>query len=152
MGKLKVDDSVFLQKYEEDAITAFMKMHPEWDEDEVRKEVEKMIEKSVTTPPCEIDNNYTGQRRETNLLSVVDWAIDEKKHADAGKEMPLIAGNGTFYKNQHEAINPIATMLEGFLNKRKMLKKKMFAIEDSYSREYQTFDLKQGIEKVNANS
>lgn len=152
MGNLNLKNSVFLKKYEDDATKAFMKMHPEWNEKDVRKEIKKMLQKSITIPDCEVDNNYTRQRRETNLLSVVDWSLDEEKRKETGKEMPLMAGNGTFYKNQHEAINPIATMLTGFLTKRKNLKKQMFAVEDSRSREYQTFDLKQGIEKINANS
>ena len=73
----------------------------------------------------------------------MDWAINRK---------PLVAGNATFYKNQYEAINPIAAMLDGFLKKRKALKKEMFKVEDKTSDRYKDLDRGQGNEKINANS
>ena len=90
-----------------------------------------------------LDNNYTGEVRESNLLSVLDWALYRK---------PIIAGNATFYKNQDEAINPIAKMLENFLAERKALKKKMFAVGDPNSDLYKDLDRAQGNQKILANS
>ena len=140
---MNTSDSKFIKKYKKDAIEAFKVMHPEWDENEMDEIISGMIEESISVPECIIDNNYTMQRRDTNLLTVVDWSFDRK---------PLIAGNGTFYKSQYEAINPIANMLLGFLTKRKQIKKEMFAIEDKTSRKYFDMDLQQNIEKINANS
>ena len=116
-------DSKFIKKYKKDAIEAFKVMHPEWDEDEMDEILSGMIDESI--------------------LTVVDWSFDRN---------PLIAGNGTFYKSQYEAINPIANMLLGFLTKRKQIKKEMFAVEDKTSRKYFDMDLQQNIEKINANS
>ena len=140
---MNTSDSKFIKKYKKDAIEAFKVMHPKWDEDEMDEIISGMIEESISVPECIIDNNYTMQRRDTNLLTVVDWTFDRK---------PLIAGNGTFYKSQYEAINPIANMLLGFLTKRKQIKKEMFDIEDKTSRKYFDMDLQQNIEKINANS
>ena len=57
---------------------------------------------------------------------------------------PLICGNGTFYKNQHECINPIAQMLTDFLSMRKKYKKDMFKVEDAESPKYKDLDRLQG--------
>jgi len=94
-------------------------------------------------PKVTLDNNYTGESRDTTLLSVFDWVLDRN---------PLIAGNGTFYKNQYEAMNPIAEMLDYFLKTRKKYKKEMFKIEDTESNEYKDLDRLQANQKINANS
>lgn len=119
------------------------RINPKWDKDVVEPVLDKMIDKNVRDPEVTLHNNYTNEVKQTKLLSVFDWALERK---------PIIAGNGTFYKNQHEAINPIARMLEGFLNKRKKIKKEMFAIEDESSYAYKNKDRNQGIQKRNANS
>jgi DNA polymerase elongation subunit (family B) len=119
------------------------RINPKWDRDVVEPVLDKMIDKNVRDPEVTLHNNYTNEMKQTKLLSVFDWALERK---------PIIAGNGTFYKNQHEAINPIARMLEGFLNKRKKIKKEMFAIEDESSYAYKNKDRNQGIQKRNANS
>ena len=99
--------------------------------------------KHVQNPIVELDNNFTHEHSDATLISVFDWIYERK---------PLIAGNATFYKNQHEAINPVANMLNGMLTKRKAFKKQMFSIEDASSQAYKDLDLKQANEKINCNS
>ena len=136
-------NSTFLESYKKDAITALMQMNPLWDEDEVEKIVTKEMEKSFKNPEVEIDNNYTGQHQASSLLTILDWC--ENKN-------PIIAGNGTFYKNHYEAVNPIASFLQGMLDRRKAYKKEMFKIGDPSLAKYQDLDLLQSIQKINANS
>ena len=124
-------DSEFIKKYK-NRMTAIMKQaHPEWKEKDIEKIVMREFTKNVKNPVVTLDNNYTGESRDTTLLSVFDWILDRK---------PLIAGNGTYYKNQHEAINPVARMLDGFLIERKRLKKEMFKVEDKTSDRYKDLD------------
>lgn len=135
--------SSFLSYYKEDAVNALMDMNPEWDRKDVEELVEKEMEKHFENPSVVIDNNFKRQTSESTLLTVMDWAIDKE---------PIIAGNGTFYKNQHQAENPIANMLDGMLKKRKAYKKEMFNVEDKTSQRYSDLDLLQQNQKVNANS
>jgi hypothetical protein len=137
------NDSQFIALYKEEMISNMQKMNPDWDEDKIEKILDKMIEKRFVNPKVTLDNNYIGESRDTTLLSVFDWALDRK---------PIIAGNGTFYKNQYEAMNPIAEMLDFFLKTRKKLKKEMFKIEDTESDAYKDLDRGQQNWKVNANS
>lgn len=128
---MKTMSSPFLNHYKEDCVEALLKMNPEWDEVEVENIVEREMKKSFSNPSVEIDNNFKRQHEESSLLSIMDWADTRK---------PIIAGNGTFYKNHYEAPNPIASMLQGMLDKRKRLKKEMFK-EDPKSQRYKDLDL-----------
>lgn len=139
-------DSDFLYSWKDQMIESISKMEPDWDPDDMEKVLNDIIEEDLQLPQVILDNNYTGESRNTNLLSVFDWAIRRK---------PLIAGNATFYKNQHEAINPIAKMLDGFLTERKRIKKRMFAVGEEFGVDsdlYQDLDRAQQNQKILANS
>ena len=135
--------SPLLEAWKEEMANTMIQMEPDWDEEKIALELDKMLVGMAEIPLVTLDNNYTGETVETNLLSTLDWMIDRK---------PIIAGNGTFYKNQLEAINPIAVMLDGFLKARKATKKEMFKVEDKTSDRYFDLDRKQLNYKILANS
>ena len=139
-------DSEFIKKYK-NRMTAIMKQaHPEWKEKDIEKIVMREFTKNVKNPVVTLDNNYTGESRDTTLMSVFDWILERK---------PLIAGNGTFYKNQHEALNPISKMLNTWAANRKAYKKEMFKVGEEKgfeAPEYMDLDRKQQNEKINMNS
>lgn len=138
-----IDGSLFLDEWKNQMIESINRINPDWNDDDINKVLNKMINKQMTNPLTTMDNNYTGERKDASLLSVLDWVIKRK---------PNIAGNGTFYKNQHEALNPVATMLDNILKTRKALKKQMFMVEDKDSDEYKDLDRGQQNEKISVNS
>ena len=138
-----IEKSPFLHKWKADMSETIRQIEPDWDDDDIDECLDELIVANLQLPDVLLDNNYTGESRQTNLLSVFDWAMTRK---------PLLAGNATFYKNQNEAINPIARMLEGFLLNRKAYKKRMFAVGDENSDQYKDLDRQQANEKVLANS
>lgn len=142
MEKVDIDKSEFLCKYIAEMTATMQRMHPEMEKEKIEKIVRKQVKDKLVNPTVTMDNNYIHETKEASLLSVVDWAYQRK---------PIIAGNGTFYKNQNEALNPTADMLEGMGAKRKSLKKKMFEYNES-SLEYLTLDLGQANQKINMNS
>ena len=89
-------------------------INPDWSSDKVEKIIDKMIDKQIKNPKVIMDNNFTGEQKEASLISVFDWTFANK---------PIIAGNGTFYKNQYQALNPTANMLMDMLKTRKATKK-----------------------------
>ena len=135
-------DSDYIKKYRKRMIYSMKQINPYWEEDQIGEIVDKMIEKEVQNPKVTMDNNFTGEQKEASLISVFDWTM---------KTQPIMAGNGTFYKNQYQAINPTATMLINMLKNRKAIKKRMFQFPES-SEEYKDLDRGQRNEKVNANS
>lgn len=139
-------DNKFLQLYKKRMVKLICRINPDWDKDKVEEIVLDMIKKNVKNPRVDLDNNFTGEHKETTLLSVFDWVLTRE---------PIIAGNGTFYKNQHEAMNPITKMLDTMASNRKAYKKEMFHVGEEKgfdSAEYKDLDRMQNNEKVNMNS
>lgn len=139
-------DSKYLKKYKDRMCQAMIQANPTWKKKDVEKIIERTIEERLENPTVTLDNNYTHEQKDSTLLSVLDWSLDRK---------PLIAGNGTFYKNQYEALNPTREMLDEWADNRKFFKKKMFQAGEIYgtnSREYNDNDRKQLNEKINMNS
>lgn len=141
---MKKVNSAFLDNYKEDAVNALLQMNPEWNREDVEEIVYNEMKKNFSNPDVVIDNNFIHSTEASKLLTIFDWSL--------GHDEALIAGNGTFYKNQYDGENPIANMLDGMLKKRKAFKKEMFKVEDKTSDKYKDLDLKQQIQKVNANS
>ena len=142
-NKFMKQPSLFLDLYKKDSIESLRSMNPEWDEHDLEDLIDDEISKHLSNPSVIIDNNFKRKTQSSTLLTIMDWAIKEK---------PLIAGNGTFYMNQHEAVNPVASMLDMMLKKRKAYKKQMFGIKDPNSQAYKDLDLLQANMKINANS
>ena len=138
-----ISSSGFIKKWKDEMRITLLRIDPNLSEKKIEKTLNEMIHERLQVPSVTLDNNYTGESRDTNMLSVFDWALERK---------PIIAGNATFYKNQNEAINPIANMLDGFLTNRKKTKKLMFSIEDPESDRYKDLDRKQLNYKRNTNS
>lgn len=127
-------DSSFLDEWKSQMISSLSRIEPDWDEEDMEEILNDLIDENLQLPQVTLDNNFTGESRETVLLSVFDWAL--QRH-------PLVAGNATFYKNQYEAINPVAQMIDGFLKERKSIKKKMFLVGEEKgtdSDEYKDLD------------
>ena len=138
-----MEENLFIERYVASMKEVMVKMNPDIDEDSIEKVIRETISKKIQNPVVILDNNYTHESRETNLVSVLGW-VEKRK--------PIICGNATFYKNQHEAMNPTAVMLDNFATQRSNYKKQMFAVEDSSSPAYKDFDRKQNNENINMNS
>ena len=118
------------------------RLHPEWDRSKIDDIVVDQILNSIQNPHVELDNNFEHIHKDASLLSVIKFLETRK---------PNIAGNGTFYKSQHEAENPTAVMLTSMLADGKSVKKEMFTY-DPDSDMYAALDRKQATIKVNVNS
>jgi hypothetical protein len=140
---MEVKDSHFLKEYRNQVKDALKKLHPDWKDDFLKKNIDEIILRELRNPETTLENDYTHELRQTNLVSVFDWLMETK---------PIIAANGTFFKQHKDAINPNALMVDDFLVQRARIKKEMFAIEDESSRAYASKDIKQGNEKRLANS
>lgn len=138
-----IESSAFISAWRDEMCKTMKSINPKWTKDDINQELDLMLKEDLQVPEVEMDNNYTGEHRNTNLISILDWTLERK---------PIIAGNATFYKNQLEAINPIAKMVDGFLIERKRIKKEMFKIEDVTSDKYKDLDRAQQNQKILANS
>ena len=132
-----------LSKWKHDMIKSMMQIRPDYDIEKVSKIVDRELKKRYRDLYVTCDNNYKHETKGQGLLKVLDWAHDYK---------PIIAGNGTFYENQDNAINPTGQMVSMLLDERAALKAEMFKLDDPNSYEYKDLDNKQGNKKRSANS
>lgn len=135
-------DSTFINMYIDESVRGLLRLDPSLDKIEIRKFVEKECEKEFQNPDVILDNNYTNETKNGTLLSVVDWTFNHK---------PILAGNGTMFRNKNQAVNPKARMLQDILIDRKTIKAEMFT-KIPGSPQYKTLDISQGNKKRNANS
>ena len=132
----------FLKKWKAEQTALIKLVHPEWNADDIKKVLDKKIDKTLKNPECSLVNNYINVSARTTLLDLYDY-IELKK--------PIIAGGGVLFKNQNQAINPPSIFLDGALKKRKAIKKGLKTAKPG-SYEYMMIDLRQLTEKVVANS
>jgi hypothetical protein len=138
-----IEDSQFINLWKSEMIETLQKIDPLFSNEDIADTLDSTLKESMQIPKVTLDNNYTGETKDSNMLSVFDWVLERK---------PLIAGNATFYKNQSEAINPVAKMIDDFLATRKAIKKEMFKVEDKTSDLYKDLDRAQQNQKILANS
>ena len=132
----------FKQNYLDAAVDTILKAHPEYNEDEVRKIVSRIVKERMTDPTIVMDNNVTGENHRTNLSYLCSWI--EKRN-------PVVSGNATFYCQPTELLSPTSNMLKSLKVGRKMVKKEMFKYAAG-SDEYQALDLDQQNKKVIMNA
>lgn len=133
---------VFIKEWKAHNMRLLKANYPHKSEEEIEKFLDKKIKERLNNPDGLLVNNYVNKSIKVNLLDLIDWMATTK---------PIIAGNGTFFRNQEQADNPAANMLDGFLVKRKKYKDNLKVVEKG-SYEYATFDRLQKSEKINANS
>ena len=69
-------ESKFIKKYKKEMVKTMMQANPEWDKKNIEKVIDKMIKERIQNPSVILDNNFTGEKRETTLLATLDWIID----------------------------------------------------------------------------
>lgn len=72
-----MEDNLFIERYVASMKEAMVKMNPDIDEDSIEKVIRETIQKKIQNPVVILDNNYTHESRETNLVSVLGWIEKE---------------------------------------------------------------------------
>ena len=134
--------SYFLKEWKKETLELLETARPDIDRKELKKIIEKIIDKNLIDQNCILDNNYLHKQGKTSLLSLYDWIKDNK---------PIIAGHGVLFKNQDQAVNPNAKMLIHLLDHRKVVKDEMKKC-DAHGEEYKKKHRQQNNLKVAANS
>ena len=129
-------------EYLERVCEMYLIMHPDKNPDVVRKHIQELTEREFRNIPCQLHNNITRETINTSVCDVFGW-IEQRS--------PIIAGNGTFFKQHEEYLSPIVVMLETLQAERKQVKKHMYQF-DKKSVEYALLNTEQGSIKVIMNA
>lgn len=134
-------NSVTLNKYKE-TLMEVVQLYTNVSKEELSPIIDYSISKRYREYPCEIENNYTKSIVNTNLLKLADY-INSRE--------PIVTSFGTMFKKHGTVKNPLASVVQGFLDTRKVYKKEMFKYPKG-SEDFERYNLLQALAKIDANS
>ena len=94
-------NSATLFKYKDTMIDCLRLYYP-MSKEELAPIVDYSISKRYKEYPCEIDNNYTKTKSNTNLLLLADY-INSRE--------PIVTSFGTMFRKHEEVPNPLAVVI-----------------------------------------
>lgn len=93
------------------------------------------IEKRLKNIDCKVVNSYTNKTANMTLLAVADYIRDRE---------PIVTAFGTMFKKHGVVPNPLAIVVQGFLDKRKQDKDMMFTFPKG-SEMFERYNLYQAL-------
>lgn len=134
-------ESVAINKYKETIIRMLKLSYPNLSYYDLETVVNMSIMNNFKNTPAVIDNNYKKRTVNTTLLDLTDYIM---------KREPIITAYGTMFKKLGEVPNPIAKLLETFMEGRNIYKKEMFKYPKG-SEDFEKYNLLQLLAKIDAN-
>lgn len=110
-----------------------------------KEDLDPVLDYSIQTrfkdAKCKVVNSYTNKTANMTLLQVADYIRDRE---------PIVTAFGTMFKRHGVVPNPLATVVQGFLDQRKKDKDMMFKFPKG-SEDYEKYNLLQSLDKIDAN-
>ena len=131
-----------INKYKEVAIRMIRNAYPQVSASEIEYAVDYSIINHMKNGKAYIDNNYKHRKVDTTLLELSEYIL---------KREPIITPFGVMFKKHAEGPNPIAKLLETFMNNRGMHKDEMFKYPKG-SEEFEKYNLLQLLDKIDCNA
>ena len=125
-----------------DTMTRIMRLYyPDLPESEMEKILDYSIDKRYQKTKATVSNNYVKRNKEMTLLQIADY-IKQRE--------PIVTAYGTMFRNHANSINPMATVVQSFLDQRSKYKKLMFKSPKG-SELFERYNLLQQLSKIDAN-
>lgn len=109
--------------------------------DELSPIVDYSISKRYKEYPCEIDNNYMKSKVTVTLLQLADYI---------NSRQPIVTSFGTMFSKHATVPNPLAIVVQQFLDERSKYKKEMFKYPKG-SENFEKYNLLQSLSKIDVN-
>jgi hypothetical protein len=115
--------------------------YPNIDPVELDMAINRSIKKRYDERPASIENSYTHKVARSTLLDIADY-INSRE--------PIVTAFGTMFRKHGEVPNPMAKVIQQFLDLRKDHKKQMFKYPKG-SEMFEKYNLLQSLDKIDAN-
>lgn len=135
-------ESDMILKYKDQMQKSISLIYPEMKSYDLDKILDYSIKKRFHDTPVRIDNSYKKKEANSTLLGVADY-IERRK--------PIVTAYGTMFMHHEETPNPLAKVVDMFLNARSVYKKKMFKYPKG-SEMFEKYNLLQLLTKVDTNA
>ena len=136
-----INTSPTLLRYKDEMIKCMQMYCPELDRKEIDKALDYSIQKRYYHAPAQIDNSYTKKIANMDLLSISDYIASRE---------PIVTAFGTMFRKHGDVPNPLATVVQSFLDNRSKHKKLMFKYPKG-SEQFEKYNLLQSLDKIDTN-
>lgn len=128
--------------YKDDMFQFLKLAYPTLSSDVISKALDDSIKKRYKTVPVTLNNNYTKQRKETNLKDLTNWILEKE---------PIMTAYGALFKKHSETENPLIKMIAMFMDNRAIHKAEMFKYPKG-SEDFEKYNLLQLLDKIDCNA
>lgn len=135
-----ISESPTLSKYKEtmaDVIQLYMPAN----RDELYSAIDYSINKRYYNSNCKVENTYTNKTHNMTLLKMADYIMSKE---------PIVTAHGTMFKKHADVPNPMAEVIQQFLDLRSVHKKEMFKFPKG-SEDFEKYNLLQQLDKIDCN-
>ena len=133
-------ESIVIDNYKRVAMEMLRLNFPLLRDDELNASIDWSISKHFHDTPTDINNNYKNKTINTTLLQVSEYIMTRQ---------PIMTSYGVLYNRHGVVPNPLYSVIDGFINRRKTHKKEMFKYPKG-SELFEKFNLLQLLDKIDA--
>lgn len=137
----QINTSPTMIKYRDTMKRCIMMYCPQIDPRELDPILDYSIQKRYYQSNAQVANSYTNKTANMTLLAVSDYIASRE---------PIVTAFGTMFRKHGEVPNPMATVVQSFLDNRSIHKKEMFKYPKG-SELFEKYNLLQQLDKIDCN-
>lgn len=141
MNKVKIKDHSILLQYRDTMTRIINSKYPLMNKEDIERAVEYSIQKRFKDFDLKIQNKYNEKTANMTALEILDYIKNRE---------PIITSYGTMFKRHETVPNPMAKVIQSFLDLRKQYKKEMFKYPKG-SEQFEKYNLLQALSKIDVN-
>ena len=136
-----INESPTFKRYKDEMARCIALYLPQADPRDIDAALNYSIQKRYKPAEARIENSYTKRQSNLDLLKVADYIASRQ---------PILTAFGTMFKYKGQVPNPMAEVVQSFLDLRTEYKKAMFRFPKG-SEDFEKYNLLQSLAKIDAN-
>lgn len=132
------EEHITLDKYKQTMKECISLYYPNMKESDLDTILDYSINKRYRSEEATLNNSYTGKSVNKTLLDFTDFILSKE---------PITTAFGTMFRRHGDVPNPMATVVQQFLDNRAIHKKEMFKYPKG-SELFEKYNLLQSLDKI----